>query len=293
MKTFAFIINPISGHGNHSVEETVRKFLNKHPEVSGEINHTHAPGEATQIAADALKRDLIPIAIGGDGTVNEVAKSVIQSGKPMGIIPRGSGNGIARHLGIPLHLNQALENLILGEVITIDTGLLNEHPFVMLTGVGFDAEIAYKMSISPTRGLKTYAKLVLKEWRKFKPVELEMEVDGKPKTESGFMFSFANASQFGNNFYIAPQASMKDGLIDVAILKPFPLTAALSIAYRMVAKTIGNSKYMELMKAKSIRVKTPQGVVNIDGEAVAINNTLNIQIQPQSLQVIAPKGGLY
>tara|TARA_Y100000782_G_C10187832_1_gene267894 strand:+ start:614 stop:1489 length:876 start_codon:yes stop_codon:yes gene_type:complete len=289
MKAFSFIINPVSGHGAQKIERDISTFLHSQKNLDGEIHFTKAPGDATLRTKTALQNGLIPVAVGGDGTVNEVAKCLINTGKSMGIIPHGSGNGIARHLHIPLNAKQALLNLVLGRETLIDTGLVNDIPFVMLVGLGFDAQIAYKMSLSTTRGLKTYAKLVLKEWRNFKPVHLDFTLDGNVHSRDGFMFSFANAAQFGNNFYIAPKASMQDGLLNIAVLKPFPLTAALSIAWRMATKSIHHSNYMEQFEAKEVYIAAPQKRINLDGEVVNINAPLHIKIQPHSLQIICPQ----
>jgi len=286
-RQFGFIINPISGHGHSKAEQVIRDFAEHQPH-NASLFFTTAQGHATELASQAISDGLIPVAVGGDGTVNEVAHAVIAAQGTMGIIPRGSGNGVARHLGISMKPKMALDQLLSGNVQQIDSGTVNEKTFVMLVGFGFDAVVAYKMSKSKTRGLQAYARIVLQEWQRYKPKEIELTIDTDYYKFSNFMTSVSNASQFGNNFYQAPLASVRDGLLDVGTITPFPMLAAADIALKMVTKSIDSSRYKTGKQGKNITVKTDSRVMNVDGEAVPFNGHATIAINPSSLSIIRP-----
>jgi YegS/Rv2252/BmrU family lipid kinase len=286
-RKFGFIINPIAGHGHSKAERIIKDYQTQHNNLA-QLFFTEAPGHASELASKAIEKGLIPVAVGGDGTVNEVAQSVIKHCGQMGLIPRGSGNGVARHLGISMNPKEALQQLLTGEIQQIDSGTVNDKTFVMLVGFGFDAVVAYKMSKSKTRGLQAYVRICLQEWQRYKPKKIEIEVDGDHYTFDNFMTSISNASQFGNNFYQAPLASVRDCLLDIGTITPFPMVAAPDIALRMVTKSIDASRYKTGKQGKSIKVVTDSTVMNVDGEAIRFNGEATIQIKPSSLSIIRP-----
>lgn len=286
-RSFGFIINPIAGQGHSNVESVIQQFHEKNSE-SCKLFFTEASGHAKELTKVAIENGYIPVAVGGDGTVNEVAQTAITLKSTMGIIPRGSGNGIARHLGISMKPRVALQQLLSGNIQQIDTGTVNNKPFVMLVGFGFDAVVAYKMAKSKTRGLQAYVKICLQEWQRYKAKNIEIEIDGQLFSYSNFMTSISNASQFGNNFYQAPLASVTDGMLDVAAITPFPKIAAVSIALRMLTKSIDSSRYKTGKQGQVITVKTDSTVMNLDGEAVQFNGVATINVNQSSLSIIRP-----
>lgn len=289
MQTFSFIINPAAGFvsQNTKLENHILNEAKKHP-VKVEIHRTKYAGHARELALQLSREGKIPVAVGGDGTVNEVASSLFNSNGVMGIIPLGSGNGIARHLKISTNLKVALNQLFKGKAYYFDAGKVNEQVFVMLMGIGFDALIAKNMKNARTRGLLTYAKLVLKLWPKYKGEKVIITENGKQSTHTVWMLNVANASQFGNNFYIAPQASMQDGLLDLSILKPFPLSYAFDLAFKVRFKLLSPNKYLEQKTITEMLIEGDFEHINIDGESVSVrpNEPLHVYICKNALQII-------
>src|SRR5690606_300534 len=183
----------------------------------------------------------VVVAVGGDGTLNQVANGLKHSQTAMGIIPMGSGNGLARHLGIPLRTPQAIHHLNRMPARKMDTLLMNGKTFVNMAGTGFDAHIGHLFATAGSRGFRTYAQITIKELLNYKPQGYEIELDGKKLTEEAFLISFANGSQWGNNAIIAPHASVSDGLIDLSLMRPFKWHQVPSLALKMFNSTIDHS----------------------------------------------------
>lgn len=222
LKTIFLIINQFAGHGQGS-----KAFKLLQPYLSGQglqldFAFTEGAGHATRLARAASEKgfDLV-VAVGGDGTVNETAQGLIGTTTAMGIIPVGSGNGLARELGLSMNIKKSARKLVSGLNRPIDVCRLNEQRFLCTSGIGFDALIAHQMSKASRRGFLKYIQLVISESIRFKPVNIRMKVDGALVQDSVFLVTFANASQFGNNAFIAPAASMSDGLIDVVVVRRF------------------------------------------------------------------------
>jgi len=241
---------------------------------------------AAKAAADQFD---IVVAVGGDGSVNETAAGLIGTQTAMAIIPTGSGNGLARHLGIPLNLKKALEVINAGYETVIDSVQLNEHIFVNVAGIGFDAHIGWEFAKFGKRGFSSYLKIISREFPRYKAQDVELIIDGKSSIKKAFLISFANGSQWGNNAYIAPAADCRDGLIDIAILKDFNLLSAISIGYRLFKKTIHKSAALETIKAKEVIVRQPGTIAHIDGEPIETGNELRIKVNPLSLRIIIPQ----
>ncbi|MCW3083700.1 MAG: Diacylglycerol kinase [Bacteroidetes bacterium] len=289
-KKICFIVNPISGIGKQKVIETLVEQQLDHTRFDYEIAYTKAAKHAIELARKAAADgfDMV-VAVGGDGSVNETATGLIHTNTAMAIIPTGSGNGLARHLNIPLNLKKAVDVINNGQETTIDSVQLNEHVFVNVAGIGFDAHIGWEFAKFGKRGFSSYLKIISREFPKYKAQDFELTVDGKSVTKKAFLISFANGSQWGNNAYIAPAADCRDGLIDIAILKDFNLLSGISIGYRLFKKTIHLSSRMELIKAKEVIVKQPGSIAHIDGEPIESGNTLHIKVNPLSLKVIIPR----
>ncbi len=286
-----FIINPAAGRVQKvNIEEAVKESIL--PEIYDvAFYHTKKPGDATVIAKDLAKCNTRKIAVfGGDGTVNEVARALVHSKTSMGIIPGGSGNGLSNHLKIPLNIKQALSVIAESRIMSIDHGLLNNIPFFCTCGVGFDALIGHRFADAGTRGFKTYVKSTINEYFKYKPQKYRLKVKGKKKmSRKAFLVSFANAAQYGNNAFIAPNADIQDGLIDVCILKPFPNYRILDIGIRLFTKKLDKSKYLETFKAKKVTLTFKKPCeAHYDGEPCIIDKKVKIGVVPNALNVLVP-----
>jgi YegS/Rv2252/BmrU family lipid kinase len=289
MKKIVFIINPISGTGSKDViPALIDKYIDKTLyEVI--LQYTEYAGHAAEIATRyARKKYDIVVAVGGDGTVNEVARALIDTDTALGIIPCGSGNGLARHLMLPMNVKGALEIINQGEIHALDYGIINGHPFFCTCGMGFDAFISKKFAVAGKRGPVTYLENVLMEGLKYEPETYYLTLDGNEEEPyEAFLISIANASQYGNDAYIAPQASMKDGLLDVVIMEPFDILDAPQVGIDLMNKTIDKSSKIKCFKAKDIRVKRSKpGVIHYDGDPVEAGKDLHITLQSKGINIV-------
>jgi len=288
-KRVLFIINPISGTGNklkveHLIKTKCEGMLNF------DIKYTEAPLHGKQIAAEAKTQYDAVVAVGGDGTINEIAQSLIDSDCHMGIIPLGSGNGLARHLKIPLNTEKAIENIINFNSSIIDTGSINDQFFVNVAGVGFDAFVAHKFAEAKGRGFRTYAHIITKEFPKYKPLRINLEVDNTIITNTFFMITIANSSQFGNNAFISPNASLCDGLFNVVMLRKFPLITSPVLAGLLFTKKIDLFQYVQNITGKKIVIeKKGEICAQIDGEPVTFTDKIVIENKALSLKIITPE----
>jgi len=283
-----FIVNPISGGLNKVfLPSLIDKNLD-HQKFEANIIYTTHHGHAKELALKAVSSDVeIVVAVGGDGTINEVASVLESSGKTLAIVPCGSGNGLARTLGIPLDNAKAIAKISNLKTTNIDVGLLNDKKFFNMAGMGFDAHISALFANSIKRGFLGYIKSTLKEVNNYKPQQYEILIDGEAINRVAFMISLANSSQYGNNVHIAPTASVKDGLLDICIIKPFALYIFPLLGYRMFAKTAEHSKYVEIIKAKNLQIiRQSAGPVHVDGEPFLMDKLLNISIKPLALKII-------
>ncbi len=284
-----FIINPVSGRKSKDFIPELINEIFKNQEYDVKIVFTKANREATQIVKQfALKGYSKFVAVGGDGTVNEVASGVVDVDGVLGIVPLGSGNGLARHMKIPLNSRKALELIKTAEPVSIDYGKINDQKFFCTTGVGFDAHIGHVFSKINGRGFSNYIKATVSEFRNYRPQRYEISMNGTTIMRDAFLITFANASQYGNNAHIAPKADIKDGKLEVAILRQFPLITAPGIGARLFMKNIDKSAYLETYKCKSIVLKRKNSdVIHYDGEPGKMGEILNIKIVHQGLKIIA------
>jgi YegS/Rv2252/BmrU family lipid kinase len=290
MRKVAFILNPVSGTGN---KDAVRQYLCNHfGEAAGFDTQVYTTGcvndgyeQARQFAAQDF--DAV-VAVGGDGTINEVARGLLHSHTAMGIVPMGSGNGLARHLHIPMDYKKALEKIKLFHVRSIDAAQMNERIFFCTAGIGFDALIGHLFNAAGKRGISTYVTLSTREFLQYKPQEYRIRIDEQTFTRKAFLITFANASQWGNNAYIAPLAHCNDGRLDVVVWKDFPRLAAPFMLPRLFAKTIHKSPFVETFQGQHIVVERPQeDYAHFDGESCRMGKILDIQILPSALKVLA------
>ena len=283
-----FIINPISGGKK---KDGVPELVDAHFKGDATIVFTTGVSHANRIAAEAINNYDMVVAVGGDGTVNEIASSLVGSKTILGVVPCGSGNGLSRFLQIPMNIEDAIKNLNVGDVAVIDSAQANGKPFFNMAGMGFDAHISEVFSHGKTRGLITYIKSSLQEIFKYKPQSYHIEIDGKSYERRAFMLSFANSSQYGNNAHISPQASVQDGLLDVCIIKPFPFYRFIELGIRMFNKTANKSGFVEIIRGKHIIVKRKtDGPLHLDGEPEITGTEVKIDILPQSLNILVGSG---
>ena len=288
-KKIVFVVNPISGtQGKKAILKWIDERLDRSV-YDYSIVKTEYAGHATQIAASAVHDGAdIVVAIGGDGTINEIARSLVHTETTLGIIPCGSGNGLARHLHIPMDPKGAIDILNEGYRICIDYGKINNIPFFCTCGVGFDAFVSPKFADSGKRGLLTYLENTLHESLTYQPETYEIENEEGTVKHHAFLIACGNASQYGNNAYIAPQASLTDGLMDITILEPFTVLDVPSLSFQLFNKTIDQNSRIKTMRAKRIKIhRTQEGVMHFDGDPLMAGKELDVEIIPKGLHVIA------
>lgn len=290
MKNIAFIVNPISGtKTKNRVTKLIRELLDPQ-QFSPTVVLTEYAGHATQLAQQfALEGYYAVVAVGGDGTVNEVATGLIGADTALGIIPNGSGNGFARHLDISTRANRAIEMLNSSEVINVDYGIVNDIPFFSTCGIGFDAIVAQDFADS-SRGFKGYVQSIFKDLFRYKPETYHLEGDGIDVTTKAFLVNFANAGQWGYDAYIAPKASVQDGLLDVAIVSEFSMMEAVGMALRLFTKSLDENLHMNTIRTKELMLtRDNEGVMHIDGTPTIMPAKLHVKIVEDGLKVLVKK----
>jgi diacylglycerol kinase (ATP) len=288
-ESYLFIINPSSGTsiGQHSgkISKAIEDFV-KNNGGKAMVLFTERRGHATELVEENIDKEnwKAVVAVGGDGTVNEVAKALINRSTPLGILPLGSGNGLARHLGLPLTLSLSLKRLFDGAVKTIDSAELNGIPFFCTAGMGFDAYVGYLFSQQPSRGLATYVNVSMRSYWNYKPQKYKL--NGKPIEV--FSLSFANAGQFGNNAWVAPQASVFDGLLDICTIIPFPKWYGSNLTYKLFTKQLKPSAYISYQLASDAVIEADKPpMIHYDGEPLQLETTrIEIKVKPKSLRII-------
>lgn len=290
-KKIVFVINPISGtQGKEQILAWVNEKLDRE-KYDMEVVYTEYAGHAVKIAAQkAAEKAFAVVAIGGDGTINEIARSLVHTDTALGIIPCGSGNGLARHLQIPLDPKKAVDIINGGRLEVIDYGKINGVPFFCTCGVGFDAFVSLKFSQAGKRGPLTYLEQTLLESLKYRPEVYELEMDGNASTRyRAFLIACGNASQYGNNAYITPRATLDDGLLDVTILEPFTVLDVPSLSFQLFNKTIDQNSRIKTFQCKSLRIhRSKPGVVHFDGDPMMVGEDIEVSIVQRELKVIVP-----
>lgn len=287
-KKAVFIINLISGTSDKAaIPGLIDQYLDK-TQFEYEIAVTQYAGHASEIAAKAKDDGVdVVVAIGGDGTVNEVARAIVHSSTALGIIPCGSGNGLARHLRLPLNVRKAIEVINRCEIRQLDYGIINDYPFFCTCGMGFDAFVSMKFAEAGKRGPITYVENVLREGLKYKPETYTIEDENGTLQYKAFLISCANASQYGNNAYIAPQASMSDGLMDVIIMEPFDVFEAPQISIEMFSKTLDKNSKIKTFRTRHLHIRRDKpGVIHYDGDPVMTGADIDVELKPKGINII-------
>ena len=284
---YLFIVNPISGGKS---KEAIVRLIGKYLDPSSyEVVRTGYAGHATRLARES-EADVV-VAVGGDGTVSEVAKGLIGTEKALGIVPCGSGDGLALHLGISRHPRKALRELAEGVPARIDYALLDTDPFFCTAGVGLDAEVAWAFASSGKRGLGTYISLAWKIWQRFRPDTYTIEVDGTSITAPAVMVTVGNVNQWGNQARITSKASVSDGMLDVAVVAPFHTYEIPVLAAKLLDGRAHTSRRVRMLRGRSVTLSRPQeGPAHFDGDPCRKSRVLHFEIVPKALNVIVPKG---
>ncbi len=281
-----FIINPISGTRKKQIN--VIRLIKLHLIYQYDICYTKKRGDATLLCKNAIEENINTIiAVGGDGTVNECIKVLINTEIALGVIPCGSGNGFATHIGMSQNLKSAIKQLNSCQIKSCDTCSINNHPFVNVAGIGFDAHIANLFSNNRTRGLKTYIKLIFKELS-YNAKNYTIKYDNKEEKVKAYFIAFANTSLYGNNIHISPNANINDGLMDLVIVKQFPKWRILLFLFKMITKRIQNSKYVKIIKTKEVRILAKDIITHIDGEPIKIKGEIHVITNTNNLKLFKP-----
>jgi YegS/Rv2252/BmrU family lipid kinase len=290
MQKIIAIINPISGTSSKKRILTLLGQYFPADEFERQFILTEYQGHASKIARQAVKdkTDYV-IAVGGDGTVNEVAKALVHSSSVLGIVPTGSGNGLARDLSIPLDLRKALDVIKGRHVTAIDYCKANNEIFFCTCGVGFDARVSKRFAGEKRRGAWAYMKSIITELRNFKPDTYEIAFENEILKRKAFLVTCANASQYGNNAFIAPQANINDGMMDVAILSPISFWDYLPLIIQMFTKQMTKNNKIQYYKSKKLTLKRKKpGIMHIDGEPIRTGKAITIEVVHDGLNVIVP-----
>lgn len=285
-----FLVNQKAGKGLPNHFEVTLKSIIDQAKVRYELAYSKHADHFTELAKNGIKKGFNKIVVvGGDGSINEVFRQLVGTKVKLGVLPFGSGNGLARHLKIPLDLPKALQVILNGNTKQIDSGRIYKIPFLSIAGTGFDARIARDFEQSKSRGFNSYFRLVLKHFFNYKSETYHLEIDDRKLTQKAFMINFANSNQFGYDFQIAPQAVIDDGFIDICILTKPPLFMIPFTALKFIRKRIHSSKYYQSFKAKKIKLKGNSELpVNIDGEYHQSTSEITIEVLPKSIEIIVP-----
>jgi len=288
-----FVVNPISGGKQKA---NLIKRIPALMEESGyryEVWQTQYANHATELTKQAIEAQAYAvIAVGGDGTMNEVATALIGSNVFLGIVPLGSGNGLVRHLGIPLRPEEAIQAFRHSIPVPLDACIVGEHHFFCAAGMGYDAEVAQRFNQGGPRGLIRYLWEATFTFFHYKPKTYSISIEGQgTKKLKAVMITFCNASQLGNNAYLAPDALCNDGLLDIVVLLPFPFwrTPELIISL-FTGKLLGHPNMLHLKGKKGVITREDLGPIHYDGETAMAPKDLEISILPAAIQILVPKG---
>ena len=287
----AFIVNPFSGNSSkRTIPEMIAKLLDSE-KYDYQIIYTEYAGHAIEIARNCVEDNEIDIvvAVGGDGSVNEVAASLADTNKILGIVPAGSGNGLAMHLGLGRQTSRAISLLNDSKVVEIDTCTVNQKFFINVAGLGFDARVAYLTKANKKRGFLPYFTTSLQEFKNFKPISLTINIDGKIIRGSYAAAVVANASLYGYHFSISPHSSLQDGLLDVVLIKEAPVYKYLLSGWRFLNRSLHRSSLVEIYKGKDVTIESEsKDYLHLDGEGFESESNLTFTIAPNSLKVLVP-----
>lgn len=286
------IINPISGTSKkEGLAEYLTRRLTDSLGMSVDVKITGGKGDANRFAIEAVEQGYYGVvAVGGDGTVNEVARALCNSDVALGIIPTGSGNGLARHLEIPVDINLSLDVITQNNILSCDYATVNDIPFFCTFGMGFDAAVSDRFARQRKRGKMMYVKSAFEEFVKYRPKEYTIRANGKEITHKAFLVACCNASQYGNNAYIAPAANMSDGLLDIIIIHAGSPISTAMIGVDLFTGYINRSTLIQTFQAPSAIIsRTDTSSAHVDGEHVELGNLLDVKCHKEKLKIFVPR----
>ena len=287
MKT-KFIVNPIAGRAKQrNIKKILDRYLDKN-RFKFDIIYTEKHLHAKELAKQAVKEkyDLI-IAVGGDGTLNQISSELIGTNVAIGVIPAGSGNGFGLHFGIKNNMIQAVKQLNNSKIKKVDSATANGIPFVNVSGIGFDAHIAKLFSSLKKRGFINYLKLIIKEIN-YKSNIYNIEFEKEVRRLKAILISFANASQYGNNFKISPHSNIEDGMLDFVILKDIPKWKIPYILFKIAIGKANECKCIEIIRTKKMKITSSENIIHLDGEPHQINTSFEVICNKRSLYIFVP-----
>ena len=293
MKDICFVVNPISGGKDKSgIMAAVRKHLDGSL-YRPEFRITERPGQARELAA-ASGADVV-VAVGGDGTVSEVARGLVGTGKTLGIIPCGSGDGLALHLGLSRSPAKAVKTLNECCETAIDVAMMNGLPFFCTAGMGLDAQVSLDFARSSQRGLARYISLAWEEWKHHPGEQYSIRSsDGESWSGKAIFITLANANQWGNQARIAPMASLQDGLLDVIVVRPFATVEIPDLAARLMTGLAPTSRHFLHMSGSSFHItRSRGGAVHFDGDPFEGGTEFDLSVQPGALKVLVPSSRIH
>jgi diacylglycerol kinase (ATP) len=289
--TYRIVHNPVSGSTaqNARLRRTTERFFEDRGVAVDFVETTH-PTHATTLAQEAIDAGCdVVIAMGGDGTMNEVATAVTRSDAVFGLIPGGSGNGLGRHLGLHGPLPRTLQALLTGRVHSIDTGTANGLPFFNVMGIGYDADLSVEFNRLTQRGLWSYLKTGVNFWRNYPPERYVIRQDERQTEINALMIAVANSDQYGYNCYVAPGAKVDDGELNLTAIKPIRAYGFVPLAARLRFGTVRTSPAAQLMAGKTFIIERPSaGIIHTDGEVHQTSARVEVAVQPQSLKILVP-----
>lgn len=247
-------------------------------------------GHGTDLAKDAVEKGFdIVVAVGGDGSINEIARGLVDSNTALAIIPLGSGNGLARALKVPLNVDKAMDLIANGRPRPMDVGFANEHLFLSNAGIGFDAKVAEEFRHTKHRGLYGYASQVIKSFRTYRYLPYNIEIDGQKLTKPAFLLTIANSNQFGFEFKLASEATVFDGKFDLCLVPPINFWQLAPLSIHSLMGNLAKTRYMQHYTGKSVTINSQQlECLQVDGDAVPLTcgHEVTFRLQPGALQVI-------
>ncbi|WP_407934764.1 MULTISPECIES: diacylglycerol/lipid kinase family protein [Chryseobacterium] len=282
MEKVAFIINPFSAKKNYQpfLDELQKKVDNPLYYISESI-----PATDDFIRTNFDHIDIF-VAIGGDGTISTVARNLINTDKILAIFPAGSGNGFSNETKFSKNLDELLEKIKTRASRKIDTFTVNERLSINVSGTGFDGKVVKEFE-KTNRGFKNYIKVSLKTFFNYKPIKVKFFDEAYQQYNGKYlMLNIANTRQFGNNAYIAPNASKSDGLVDMVLVKKFPLTYSALFAFRMFTKRLKDDEYVTYLPVSEISFKVTTKNWHLDGEFNKIKSPVHVKVLPASLNIL-------
>lgn len=286
-----FIFNPHSGSNrrNPHLRDRAQEFIREHG-WDATVVPTARPRHATELARQAVAEGCtLVVAIGGDGTMNEVASALIDTPVNFGLIPCGSGNGLGRHLGIRRPGRGAFRTLLEGKPLAIDTGMVNQDPFFCVAGAGFEALIASRFATLTSRGFSGYLRTSSDAWRSYRPERYRIHHAGGQESIEAFTLAISNSSQYGNNALIAPGASVSDGLLDITAVPRVGLHNAVPLLWRLFNGSLHRVSTVRSWRGANFTIEREKsGWIHTDGEPRAEVKRLEISVRPRSLRIMVP-----